>query len=181
MRIAGVWLIGLGLLALIAAFILPTSVNTPGSSYLEAIGQSGSVINIGLLQRQALVFHAGLTSILAGVVLIAAGGIIDAGARFRPQESTAPPEVLPSHAAVESGPPTPIVPADADRAVAYVLGIIAAIMLVALIFVVSGGGNAVRSPEAVAITNNAEALADQMEAEADNLEAMADRMELERR
>lgn len=68
------------------SFGMKTSVATDvpyGSGILEGLTRSSEVVNIGLLQQQTMVFQGGVALAFAGVMYLAAGGIVGA-IRARP-------------------------------------------------------------------------------------------------
>lgn len=71
MKGAGITFMILGVIVLVVAFAMKTSV----TSY-SSFGNSGDVINIGLLQNQLMVWQLGLTSFATGGVLFSAGTIL---------------------------------------------------------------------------------------------------------
>ncbi|MFL6863171.1 MAG: hypothetical protein ACJ8DZ_09240, partial [Allosphingosinicella sp.] len=107
MKAFGGTLLGLGVVLVIVALNLTTTVSTEiPSSYLSGINIPSTVMNIGLLQRQMMWLHIGLTSFIAGSVLLAAGILADV---VRPPLST------PSGSS-ESGPATPLTDTAPDDA-----------------------------------------------------------------
>ncbi|QIG80087.1 hypothetical protein [Stakelama tenebrarum] len=67
-----------GVLAGAAAFFLETSVSTYApSSSLYGMPSVGAVNNIGLMQRQMMLFVAGAVMCLAGAIFTAAGALLD--------------------------------------------------------------------------------------------------------
>ena len=82
LRIIGGLLIGAGVLAVFAAWLLPTTTEMP--TYVSGIEIGGrDVHNLGLLQRQMIVLYSGLSAALTGSVLYSAGAIIAALDRSR--------------------------------------------------------------------------------------------------
>src|SRR3569833_3736666 len=71
MKGAGITFMILGVIVLVVAFAMKTSV----TSY-SSFGNSGDVIDIGLLQNQLKVWQLGLTSFATGGVLFSAGTIL---------------------------------------------------------------------------------------------------------
>jgi hypothetical protein len=79
MKAAGGSLLVLGIILLLVALGMETSVSTyvPSTSiYSPSIPES--VNNIGLLQKQMMTFQAGLAAILAGATFLAAGFVVEA-------------------------------------------------------------------------------------------------------
>lgn len=185
MKLAGGWLVALGLIAMVVALLLPTSIDTPRSVYLPSIGEtirSGtqSVLNLGLLQRQALVFEAGLAAIVSGVVLLAAGVLAAAIDRLSPQSAdTGLPQAVAEMSASSVQAPQPFTPLDKTKADRFFILVMSGIaMVVFVIFALTWSTATTRAPDpAVAIEENADMLADNMEAMADNLEDLADKTE----
>lgn len=84
MKTGGIVLTLLGVGIALIAFLLPTSVDTgvPDIGLLStgssSYATSTPVVNLGLLQRQTLVFGSGAVLTLAGVIFTAAAFIIEA-------------------------------------------------------------------------------------------------------
>lgn len=70
-------LLAIGVLAAIGSFFMPTSVQGYAS-----FGEDG-VHNVGLMQQQMMVFQAGLSAALGGIVCLATNAIIEAQGRSR--------------------------------------------------------------------------------------------------
>jgi hypothetical protein len=78
MKTGGIALLVLGTLLAIGALFMSTSVATETPTGLYGGTRFSEVYNLGLLQRQMMLFAAGLAVAVAGVVLTAAGSVIDA-------------------------------------------------------------------------------------------------------
>lgn len=92
MREAGLGLIGLGLIAILGAFLFVDVSREIGylpyaSEYLPRMPRE--VANVHAMHIQSLVFHGGLISFLAGVVSIAAATIDEAIRRHDPKDESA--------------------------------------------------------------------------------------------
>jgi len=72
-KIWGIILLLAGVGLALISYILPVSVSTSSDPYLS----TGSVINIGKLQTQMLVFHSGVALFLAGAIFTAAGELAE--------------------------------------------------------------------------------------------------------
>jgi hypothetical protein len=100
MKTAGGLLLVCGIVLLFIALNLETSVSTyipPTSIYSSET--SGSVNNIGLMQKQMMTFQAGLAAILAGAIFLSGGSLVDA---INP-----PPKEEPQPVATATPPPPP--------------------------------------------------------------------------
>lgn len=76
-------MVALGILIAIAAQFLPTTVSSEVS---VLSGLPTSVVNIGLLQRQMMLFQAGLALFLGGSVFFAVGSMCGVSANRVPSE-----------------------------------------------------------------------------------------------
>lgn len=91
MKIWGVVMITTGVAIALLSLLMTTTISTaPGGDLAEFGGRE--IYNMGLIQRQLMVFLAGLALTIAGVVTAAAGAVIDA---LRPV-SVAEPAISPA-------------------------------------------------------------------------------------
>lgn len=78
MKVLGGVIAGVGVVGSLLSLGMPTSISTSVPSSLGyGLTDTSEVLNIGLLQKQAFAFHAGLALVIAGVVLFAAGAILE--------------------------------------------------------------------------------------------------------
>jgi hypothetical protein len=78
MKTVGSLLIIVGIAAVWFAFVMDTTVSSPGTYIAESYVGGGSTYNLGLLQQQMMVFQSGLASFIAGAVLFGAGSLEEA-------------------------------------------------------------------------------------------------------
>lgn len=74
-------LVAVGLVILFIAFNFETTVSTKvpyDSSLLSGLTRTSEVQNIGLLQKQMMLFHGGALVVLAGIICIAIGTAVKA-------------------------------------------------------------------------------------------------------
>ncbi|MBS3961459.1 MAG: hypothetical protein KGZ61_06465 [Sandarakinorhabdus sp.] len=126
MKIPGTLLAAIGLAVLAYAFTIDTSVAMPLAGLGITPGDSLSVTNFGLLQRQMMLSQLGLAAALGGILLFAAGAVIEAIA-IRPTEGPEVASAAPSIALPEAAVERPKIP---NRDLAIVLSL----------FVPLGGG-----------------------------------------
>lgn len=79
MRIIGALLLIAGLaVSAFAFFKMPTTREDAAAQALGIESSIGGTLNIGLLQDQALMFHAGLAVAIIGAIFFAAGALVRA-------------------------------------------------------------------------------------------------------
>jgi hypothetical protein len=170
----------LGILIAGFAFIMDTTVYSPPLPSIGGYGgtDGGRTFNLGLLQRQELVFIGGCALFVGGCLLAGIGQLHETliNRTFRDGPRSHAPEVGETSATVQAAPAgewaasTYTVEDDTDYKRLFI--VIGGIMLALLaLFLAIGPG---KSPEAAAIEANADMLADNLEAQADNLEELAD-------
>ena len=176
-------LIAIGAIVVIVSWLLPVSVSTDTPD-LEALrlgislSHTADVLNIGLLQRQMIVFQSGLALAMMGAIFVGAGTIAEhlAGSSVEQEPQSAPPEAAaPATPVPAEQTPEEIAEeaAEADRLLLKMGGAMVAIILVILVLAWAltaqsgrnGAGSADRevanlSAEADALTNDAQALID---------------------
>ena len=162
MKTWGQLLMVVGVLTVLSAlFIMQTTIEGGYGSF-----SSGSVVNLGLLQRQTLFTHVGLALFNSGVVFTAAGSIQDYPSHISTRLETPLSEeaLRPEYQA----PP----PAEDDNRLWVICGVVIAIVAAAVLY------NSWSSTldNRTAIEMNADTLADNMEMQADAMDAMADNL-----
>jgi hypothetical protein len=167
MKVAGWCVAALGVAIALASLAIETSVtvDTPQVSlYGSSYSTKQSVINIGLLQQQMMVFFAGAFAFLAGVILAGVGTIVEilapapAVARV---EATAPAPIAP----VEHVPLDPETKAKHARADVWAsVGFGIMVLIVAIVWVASTSGGASVPAGNAASAVNAQATADTFDA-----------------
>jgi hypothetical protein len=109
MKAGGIWLLCIGVVVALASLLMPTAIETSvpdlgGSLYGINLPRTGSVYNLGLLQNQLMVFIAGCSVSLAGVILTAAGVMKEALPSAVQSEEPALETLMPSSTAAASPP-----------------------------------------------------------------------------
>ena len=185
MKEAGWGLVVLGLCALFGAFLFVDVTRDIGyipyaSDYLPRMPQS--VANVHAMHIQSLVFHAGLFSFLAGVILIATATIDEAIRRRDPRPENVVPSAEPaSYTAEPAGTSTEATDLDSQPEapaggwVVVALAAVAVSALIAVVAVNNAGTDASfdRAPATANISNATEAAIRDLENAAAEVNATA--------
>lgn len=83
MRFFGGALLFVGVVAMVIAWMMSTSVEVPLSYEIGGYATPSEVSNLGKMQTQMMVLHSGIGSFLAGSVIFAAGALLEAIAALR--------------------------------------------------------------------------------------------------
>lgn len=173
----GVGLLIVGVVAGLVAWLMPVTVETPGAAGLAGYGLAlpTSVVNLGKLQVQMMIWQGALAAIIAGSVLLAGGEVRAMLSALRSERTTsagpgaqpaAPPLDGPAAMAGQSQPEWQ------DKPEPGIWGPIAiGIAIVLLIVFIAYRG--LPTADENAVLANAEAIADNLEATADALEAQS--------
>lgn len=175
MKTTGGSLIALGIILLLIALGMETSVSTympPTSIYAPPM--PGSVNNLGLMQQQMMTFQAGLVAILGGKIFLAAGFIVDVITPAPKQEpQPLPTFVSPPENVEPQTKPDPEALAAEERQMWIWAGATVAVA-VGLMLLVALFAAGTRRPDGAAINysdealmgNSADAIVNQMEIDA---------------
>jgi hypothetical protein len=140
----GILFIVVGVTITFGALFITTSVSTETPTGLYGSTRAGEVYNLGLLQRQMMVFITGLAISISGVVITAAGTALDTiGIRTLPTldeaRETIPANVDASEAVTVQRELTPTELAERDRdlnrATFMVAGVLVAVIGAVFLFV----------------------------------------------